>query len=82
MAASLWWDDPTAQQQYRNDDNKNDDLLVFGYACKLFRDNQKARDIDKGKLLIPWMGDERLMIDRSVISPSQLFSKIRSFGSR
>ncbi|KAI8739339.1 splicing factor, suppressor of white-apricot [Biomphalaria glabrata] len=63
MAASLWWDDP---QTTTKSDPKNslDDLLVFGYACKIFRDDDKAIDIDKGKLLIPWMGDERLMIDR------------------
>ncbi|XP_067636042.1 protein suppressor of white apricot [Eurosta solidaginis] len=40
------------------------DLLVFGYACKLFRDDDKARDIDQGKHMIPWMGDANLKIDR------------------
>ncbi|KAM7348363.1 suppressor of white-apricot isoform 2-T2 [Cochliomyia hominivorax] len=40
------------------------DLLVFGYACKVFRDDAKALDIDQGKHLIPWMGDNNLKIDR------------------
>uniref|UniRef100_W8B603 Protein suppressor of white apricot n=1 Tax=Ceratitis capitata TaxID=7213 RepID=W8B603_CERCA len=43
------------------------DLLVFGYACKLFRDDDKARDIDQGKHMIPWMGDTTLKIDRLII---------------
>lgn len=42
------------------------DLLVFGYACKVFRDDSKARDIDQGKHLIPWMGDNTLKIDRLI----------------
>lgn len=40
------------------------DLLVFGYSCKLFRDDAKAILEDSGQLLIPWMGDNSLMVDR------------------
>ncbi|XP_030380743.1 protein suppressor of white apricot [Scaptodrosophila lebanonensis] len=40
------------------------ELLVFGYACKIFRDDEKARELDHGKHLIPWMGDVNLKIDR------------------
>lgn len=50
----------------RKNDQKDklEDLLVFGYACKLFRDDDKAREIDHGKHLIPWMGEDSLKIDR------------------
>lgn len=43
------------------------ELLVFGYACKIFRDDEKAREMDHGKQLIPWMGDVNLKIDRLII---------------
>lgn len=42
----------------------NDELLVFGYACKLYRDDSKAIMENSGQLLIPWMGDSSLMVDR------------------
>ena len=39
-------------------------LLVFGYACKLFRDDEKAVSLESGDHLIPWMGDSSIKIDR------------------
>lgn len=50
----------------KNTDEESQELLVFGYGCKLFRDDDKAKMIDQGKHLIPWMGDSALKIDRSV----------------
>ena len=41
-----------------------DDLLVVGYHSKLFRDDVMAQYIHDGRHLIPWMGNEKIMIDR------------------
>lgn len=53
-----------------------EELLVFGYACKIFRDNERARHIDHGKHLIPWMGDNTMKIDR-LIHTKNYFAKIK-----
>ncbi|CAH1800474.1 unnamed protein product [Owenia fusiformis] len=45
-------------------DEDEDDILVFGYACKIYRDDERALYIEKGHHLIPWMGDEKFRIDR------------------
>lgn len=55
---------PEAPRQADEEDEKAG-LLVFGYHCKLFRDDDKAMFIEQKKHLIPWMGDSSLMIDRS-----------------
>jgi hypothetical protein len=54
------------EKEYNNGHNedKEEDLIVFGYSCKLFRDDFYAKAIDRGQSLIPWNGDENVMIDR------------------
>ncbi|UYV68252.1 SFSWAP [Cordylochernes scorpioides] len=58
MAFNECWDRGSPEPE------KSEELLVFGYSCKFFRDDEKALHIDKGKHLIPWMNDDNLMIDR------------------
>ncbi|CAB0006360.1 unnamed protein product [Nesidiocoris tenuis] len=53
-----------AAMRGNSDDQEKAELLVFGYACKLFRDDDRASAIDSGAHLIPWMGDDSLRIDR------------------
>ena len=43
---------------------REENLLVFGYACSVYYDDQKAVYFNEGRHLMPWMGDESLMIDR------------------
>lgn len=57
---------PTKSHKVSRTRRKEDDLLVFGYACKLFENSEKAVAFDPEKSLISWMGDETLRIDRSV----------------
>ena len=45
-------------------ENDFSSLLVFGYGCTVFRDDQRALSIEAGDNLIPWMGDNSLRIDR------------------
>lgn len=54
------------EQEYNNNHNEHreEELIIVGYSCKLFRDDFSAKAIDRGQSLIPWNGDENIMIDR------------------
>ena len=41
-----------------------EDLLVFGYASKVFRDDERALQVERGDFCVPWMGDPSIKIDR------------------
>ena len=48
----------------RSEKEEDEELLVFGYSCKQYRDDVRAILENSGQLLIPWMGDNSLMVDR------------------
>lgn len=53
--------DPVPFQYRETPDNE---LLVFGYQCKLYRDDVKALSIDQGRHLIPCPSNATLKVDR------------------
>lgn len=63
-------DQPPKKRKRQGKDRANkakrsyDDVMVVGYHCKLFQDDVMARYIEEGKHLIPWMGDESILVDR------------------
>lgn len=44
--------------------SKSCDLSVLGYSSKIFRDDEKAKELEQGKYLIPWTGNTSVTIDR------------------
>lgn len=56
---------------------EEEELLVFGYACKVFRDDDRALQVDSGNFLVPWMGDPNLKIDR--FDARGVLSDLRSY---
>ena len=69
MAPRKWYGSGMDQPDSKARKEEIEGITAFGYQCKLFRDNEKAAYIDRGKHLIPWNGDASLMIDRYVGYP-------------
>lgn len=40
------------------------DLLVFGYSCRLFRDDSMALAVNEQDNLVAWQGNPDLLMDR------------------
>lgn len=66
--SSLSWERSSLNLDRRTAREQDEDLLVFGYSCKLFKDDAKANHIERGEHLIPWSGNESgemsIQIDR------------------
>lgn len=43
-----------------------DDLLVVAYSSNLYRDDFMALKLESRDMLIPWNGDQNLLIDRLI----------------
>jgi hypothetical protein len=70
------------QEREKEEEEKEKALLaVVGYECKLFRDDETAAAVNGGRFLVPWMGDESLMIDRydvrALLDDRKLFKKTK-----
>lgn len=52
------------QKPLENNSKDDREFLVFGYQCRLYRNDEKATMENEELLLIPWMGDRSLMVDR------------------
>lgn len=68
---SLSWERGGQSSSYHSSNGKDraskcEQILAFGYGCKLFDDENSARFLDQGKNLVPSSGDNDLLIDRSV----------------
>ncbi len=48
----------------QKDGSSNIDLTIIGYSCNLYRDDFNAAKVENKNNLIPWNGNENLLIDR------------------
>ncbi|CAG8493205.1 3399_t:CDS:2 [Cetraspora pellucida] len=72
------WTDPTSLSRYKSrrqqkpprkqqrTTSQDFDDLVFGYEAKTFRDDEMAKKVNAGELLIPWRGESenKILLDR------------------
>ena len=71
---NIQWNRNRLKHQKHSNDQNDDQLFIFGYQCKLYRDDEKSRWINNGKHLIPWIGDHNILIDRFVFVLFLFFS--------
>ncbi|CAG8480650.1 9761_t:CDS:2 [Acaulospora colombiana] len=76
------------RKKQRTSSQEYDDLLVFGYEVKTFRDDEMSKKVDDGNFLISWRGEteNKILLDRydvrNLLDDREQFKKVSYTMSR